>query len=143
MIDLQTRPYLVVVWTACLVHAVWAALLLVPGYNAKKATPVAEVYETIGTSTGVAIWLLVVAGIAYAGIFTRGLMTIASLVPQQCVLGISAWGAANAIWLSHYADGVERDRGFIAADQFPNIALWLAHTATIFLVYAAYRRDRV
>lgn len=147
----------VVAWGAALVvllasaiHLVWAGLMLVPGLNPENATPVAALFTAIGVSPGdsathplTAAWLATVAVVALWGIFQRhNLLAIGALLPQQLLLGVSAWGAVNAIWFSHYADGVIRDRGFIAADQFANIAIWAAHTVTILIVYGLYRRER-
>jgi len=80
---------------------------------------------------GAAVWAVV------AFIMPRKLQTILCLVPQQLLLYLSAGGAFEAIWVGHYADGVQRGHAHLFADQCPIIFLALFHTwaMTLIMIY--------
>jgi hypothetical protein len=136
-------PGYLAVWAAVILHFTWAALLLVPGTRAFSATPVHEVYGVAGYSAWrTAVLLTFVATAALAGLIrnTPPGLKILYLLPQQLVLGVSAAGAALAIYHSHYADGVLRPATFIAADQLAVILTWAGHTAALMLLYLIHTR---
>lgn len=131
------------VWYAVALHLVWAALLLFSS-AAQHATAVSAVSRLFPNRYGLAIILLTVAGCATIGIYLKKLsMTkIMMLVPQQLILGISAAGVLRAMYLSHFADGVQRPRDFLIADQLPAVLALLVHSATIlYLTYLIWERD--
>jgi hypothetical protein len=121
------------VWFAVALHTLWAFLLL--GSDAPKhATAIAELAAIFPAKSGLAIVLLSVAACAMYGI-VKPAHTISSrvllLTPQQFALGISAYGAIRAMWLSQFADGVHRPTTFLIADQSPAVLALLIHTTTI------------
>lgn len=126
------------VWYAIVLHLVWAGLILATNNAPKNVTAVSAVAELFPAKGGLAIVFATVAFCALLSIYQKRitLLKIALLIPQQLILGISAAGALRAMYLSHYADGVIRARGFIIADQLPAVLALLVHSITI--VYLAY-----
>jgi hypothetical protein len=55
------------------------------------------------------------------GRLVQGWRRLLLLLPQETLLLITALGAALALMLGHYADGVIRPRPFILADQLPRL----------------------
>jgi len=110
----------------------WAALLLVPSYNAGDATPTSYLVSLCGTQTAAAITLI---GVILASLLALsrpiGGVSLMLLAPQQSVLAIAAAASIKAIVVAHYADGVIRDRGFLAADQVPIILLFFTHSLVL------------
>jgi hypothetical protein len=141
------RGISLIVFAAAAIHCLWAGLLLIPHYSPENSTPVSAIFRATSASPDnpvvrnlAALWLAAVAVMAVWGVTRRrGMISWIAMLPQQLLLGMAAWGAMRAMWLSHYADGVTRDRGFIMADQFPSIVLWAAHTAALILVYSRGR----
>ena len=126
------------VWYAIVLHFIWAGLVLVTNNAPKHATAVSSVAELFPAKAGLAIVFATVAGCALLSIYQKRItmLKIALLIPQQLILGVSAAGALRAMYLSHYADGVIRQRGFIIADQLPAVLALVVHSATI--IYLAY-----
>jgi hypothetical protein len=124
-------------------HLVWAVILVFDS-SAINATAVNALYravELLGWPEADSVLLLtvLVCSVALCALVALTLhhtgraraWILLLLVPQQAVLFISAAGAIDAIWNAQFADGVIRDRGFIAADQFYSILAALWHTLAI------------
>jgi hypothetical protein len=110
-------------------HLCWAAILLVDT-SAIGATPVAALRARIGDTY--LVWtLLAAAGLASLALWLRRPWIVLLLLPQQILLAISAEGAASAILLAQFADGVIRPRAFIAADQLYVILAAIGHAAAM------------
>jgi hypothetical protein len=115
-------------------HLAWAGLLLF-STTAGHATTTASLiaYLPIGR-VGVALFLAAASIAALATLFRMdgpSLWTAVALTPQGLLLTMAALGACNAIWFSHFADGVERSRWFIAADQQWALWLWAFHVYAV------------
>ncbi len=60
--------------------------------------------------------------------------TLLFLTPQQLLLWMSAGGSFQAMWLGHYADGVERSHAHLFADQSPIVLIAVFHSWAIMLL---------
>ena len=83
-----------------------------------------------GSREAAALFLLVSSGLAFWVVFHEkgpSWLTAILLTPQVLVILLAAISSGQAIWLSHYADGVIRPRGFIAADQVHPLILLAFH----------------
>ena len=60
---------------------------------------------------------------------------VLSVLPQQIMLLLSAWGEGTAIWKSEFADGVVRAREFIGSDQCLGIYFAIAHGIALLWVF--------
>lgn len=121
------------VWFAVMLHLLWAGLLLF-SENPLHITAMYALAWLFPMRFGLAIVLVSVAACATYGIMRHSASVGARtmlLLPQQLVLAISAAGAARAMWLGAYADGVPRSHFFIVADQAPAIFAMFIHSATI------------
>jgi len=118
---------------AAILHLVWATTFYIN--------------EAAGNGTGLhAVSLLVpVAGLlpllilasiaALIGAFFNFPGSHYLLLPQQVLLLISATGAITAMWLGHFADGVERSHAFIIADQAYVVLTAVSHTLALVFYY--------
>ena len=125
------------IWYAVGLHLLWACLLFA-GFDATlSSTALSGPAKLFPNSYGLGILLLTVASCALVGIYMRriNITKVMLLVPQQIMLGLSAFAALHAMVVSHYSDGVERPWSFIVADQAPAVFALLIHSATI--VYLA------
>ena len=122
------RAPLVIIYAICL-HLIWA-VLLIGDHAVKKITAVAAftvyVYYPWGA---IAFWL--VAVLAIVGLLTPGRWGVVLMLPQQCMLFLSAGGALAAMWAAHFPDGYVASRAFIAADQSPAVLIAILHTWAI------------
>lgn len=119
----------VIAYAICL-HALWAALLITD-QSVKKITAIASLTQYVTYPWGAALFFTV-AALACVGLFAQGRrVRLLLLLPQQAILFLSAGGAMEAIWVSHFPDGYVASRAFIAADQFPAILVAIAHTWAI------------
>ncbi len=110
-------------------HVWWATVLIIDG-SGVGATAVSALHGWFGTALpGV---LLSVAVMAFIALFLRepGWIVL-FLIPQEIILIFSASGAISAIWLSQFADGVVRSRGFIANDVALNILAAVFYTVAV------------
>lgn len=124
-----------IIWYAVALHALWGALLLLNRVP-YGATPL-HIYAGMPRFAMAALFLAASAFAAYG--VTRNRPTwqgLASLLPQQGLLIVSAYAALQAVAYSHYGDGVLRPRGFILADQAPVILTMILHTAAIVEMHA-------
>ena len=79
--------------------------------------------------------LMTGAAMAVSGFFARRKVnTLLLLIPQQLLLWLSAGGAFQAIWLGHFADGVQRSHAFILVDQCPTILIAIFHSWAMLLI---------
>ncbi len=65
------------------------------------------------------------------------------VMPQTVVLIVAAWGANQAVWSNHYADGAPYPFAFIAADQLPVLLIAILHTVAIIHTYWPARTNRM
>jgi hypothetical protein len=115
-------------------------MIAIGGSTAIGATALAALYRYMDHPYLLILTLFGVAVLALLAVFSRGLIYVWLLIPQQIVLMMSAAGAITAVYLSHFADGVERARIFIAADQIPVVLAALGHTAAIIALVVARTR---
>ncbi len=124
-----------IIWYAVLLHALWGVLLLISpiSYGATALHIYADVPRY-----AMAALLLAASGLAAYGMTRRHptWQSLASLLPQQGLLTVSAYAAAAAVVYAHYADGVPRARLFILADQAPIILTMILHTAAVIEMHA-------
>ena len=122
-----------IIWWAIIVHFAWGILLL------SDASPlgITAIHEFTLLSLPrhvISILFIVIAAMAAWGVLHKPKFEITRvlfLLPQQMLLVISAVGAAKAMWLSQFADGVIRPREFLIADQIPVILTAIFHTLAI------------
>lgn len=129
------------VWFAVLLHLTWAGMLLFSD-KPKNATAVHALARVWPAKVGLATVLVVVAGCATFAILKKDVpihYRVALLIPQQIVLGISTAGAIWAMWVGHFADGVQRPTEFLIADQAPAALALIIHSATILYLAASGR----
>lgn len=121
----------IMVLYAVALHMVWA-VILVNDASATNATAVHAVSRFIKDPETLAAVIFSAAAFALIGLFSyRVPLFVMLLLPQQVLLVISAAGAIEAMWLSQFADGVVRPRGFIAADQIYSVLAAAGHTIAI------------
>ena len=128
------------VWYAVSLHAIWAALLF-GNAKAMRSTAVSGPAKLFPNHYGLAILLVTVAVCALTGIYLKRLSAskVMLLVPQQIMLGLSAFAAVKAMYFGHFADGVPRPRPFLIADQAPAVLALLVHSATIIYLALLYK----
>ena len=61
-------------------------------------------------------------------------LRILLMLPQQCLMVLSALGAMHAAWAGQYGDGVLHPRLFILADQWSLVLLVGVHTWAVFAI---------
>lgn len=130
--------YPVIVVAVIWQYTVVAALLWDP--SAINAT---SMHILLGLVPSEAVWYILgvsstLATLAFLS--PHRLDTLAYLMPQQILLYISAAASAQAIWLGHFGDGVERSRAFILADQSLPILVAFAHTWALLQIYVRQAR---
>jgi len=125
------RPLPVMIIYAIVLHLCWGILGTIDD-TTYLSTAASAPFRLFGNLTGLVC--IVVAAAALTGLIARFRSPLASLMcmlPQQSLLIISAVGAAHAIYLGQFADGVVRSRFFIAADQLPAILAAIGHTVSM------------
>jgi ABC-type Na+ efflux pump permease subunit len=129
---LKNAAQLMGIWYAVTLHMIWAVLLVL-NVGATGATAVHGPAKLFPNHYGLAALLVIVAGCALLGIYMDGpsATKILLLVPQQLMLGLSAAAALNAMTDGHFADGVERSRAFIIADQSPAVLAFIPRRSCI------------
>jgi hypothetical protein len=133
---LRVRPVWII-WYAVLLHITWGCLLLASPtpYGATAL----HVYDGVPRVVLVAV-LFAASGLAMWGATRRrpSWQGLASLLPQQAILTLSAYGAVAAVAVAHYGDGVPRPRLFILADQAPALLALVLHTAAVIEMHARW-----
>ena len=125
------RPLPVMIIYAIGLHLCWGILGTIDE-TAYFSTAASAPFRLFGNLTGVVC--IAVAAMALTGLIARfrsPLTSLMCMLPQQSLLIISAIGAAHAIYLGQFADGVVRSRFFIAADQVPAILAAVGHTVSM------------
>ena len=131
-------PGAIVILLACVLHAVWAVLLIIDPIAASGATPLAGPALVFGRGLLIALILSTVFSLLGLLRGIRGLKFIGCTAPQLFLVLLSASAPVRCIFLSMYADLEPRPRAFIAADQ-AGIVLFAAFYATSFCLLAARR----
>lgn len=128
----QTKKhiYSIMVMYATALHLTWASVLTFAD-SALGATAVEALYRYIYPAPVLTIALTSAALMAICAMFTRVPWIVFLLLPQQALLCMSAAGAIEAMWLGQFADGVQRDFGFIAVDQMHIVLAAVGHTLAI------------
>lgn len=130
MIHAKNRFISIMVLYAICLHFSWALILLVD-QSAINVTAVNALARYI-YPIGLLAWVVAAAaGAALLGLLINSPWIVVLLLPQQILLMMSAAGAIEAIWISQFADGVIRPRGFIAADQLYSVLAAIGHTMAI------------
>lgn len=118
----RVTPRLVIVWYACALHYTWGILLAISP-SAAHSTPVSAIVTIFGGRWAAMAALIISAAAATAVSLVRSVrrawLLPLLLVPQQCLLIMSAGGGIYAAIVGHYADGVPRPWEFILGDQLP------------------------
>lgn len=127
---LRSAPPLMVSYCIIL-HLSWAYLIYLNPHTALGATGTSALLDVMRSDLIVMVALIISSLQAIVALYVPMPWNVVLLLPQQVLLLISALGAADAIYLSHFADGVERSREFIAADQIHLIYCSVAHALAI------------
>lgn len=126
---------------ACALHLVWAVGLLHQP-DAIHATGLYTIMAISGDSVTIAAAIFAaVAVLASVGLVfrpTSGLYAAIFILPQQVVLWFSMVGAAHAMWLGVYADGVARTSWFLIVDQLPIVLIAFGHMAALLFIAAEH-----
>ena len=132
-----------VIFYACGLHLTWGFVALFSP-AAPLITAMRSLVLYVPDHTLLGMLLVLVGSTAIAGVARpKGIGGLLALLPQQCLLVISALDGLTCMWLSQFADGVVRPRGFIMADQIPTVLAALLHSAAIFEHYGwGWRRGR-
>lgn len=124
---------------AITLHFVWALALLSTNKTIIP-TPLGDIHHLM-PQKAIAVLLLVAMSLAVVGLFVRqAVPALLALLPQQCLLLLSAESSAKAIFAGHYADGVPRPHGFILVDQLPAILAVIGHTWAIYVLHRSRLR---
>jgi hypothetical protein len=125
-----------IIWYAILLHTLWGVLLLIN--QVPYGATAIHIYG------GVPRYLMAALFFAASGLAVYGVtrphptwQSLASLLPQQGLLTVSAYAAFVAVIISRYGDGVLRPRVFILADQAPVILTMILHTAAVVEMHAS------
>lgn len=131
MIDVAGRSFSIMILYAVTLHLAWATILQFDP-SAMDATALHALSRWGLSPTSLSILIAACAIAALAALSTRKpTWMLFLLLPQQILLMMSASGAIEAIWVSQFADGVVRPRGFIAADQLYSVLAAVGHTTAI------------
>ncbi len=136
--DRLERRFPLIVAVAIALHLIWAMGLLIDP-RSHFATAVHAMMLVTDNTNVAALVLFTVAAMAWLGIkwhrdtrYASGRVIKTLLfLPQQCVLIMSATGAASAILASSFADGIIRPMWFIAVDQMPVILIMVGNFLAI------------
>lgn len=139
MDPISISRYPVSVCVACTMHAIWSlGLVLEP--TAINATGLHTVLVIAREPIYASFLFAIVAFLAVLGVIARETWRrVIFMLPQQIVLWFSVVGAAHAMYLGQFADGVERGHWFLIVDQIPVILIAAGHTAA--LLFIAERGD--
>lgn len=132
MISLYGRTISIIVIISVILHLVWAVALM-GDHSALDATALSSIYRYIASPELIVLALTIAAGLALIGISTTTPWIVLLLLPQQCLLMMSAAGAIEAMYLGQFADGILRPHAFIIVDQLYSILIALGHTAAIII----------
>lgn len=122
-----------IIWYAILLQSCWGAMLIF----SPIITDITAIHSTmlLFKHRGLLAVVYLIAALGSAVSLTTDRFSpfkhFLMLLPQQFLLLISALGAANAMYLSQFADGVIRPRQFLIADQLPSVLIALLHTCAI------------
>lgn len=130
MISFHGRTFSLMILYAISLHLAWSVILLFDA-SAMNATAVHALIRWGVSSSSLAAIIAACALMALFALFLKPTWALMLLLPQQILLMMSASGAIDAIWIAQFADGVVRDRGFIAADQLYSVLAAAGHTLAI------------
>jgi hypothetical protein len=121
-----------VIWFAILLHLVWAGCLM----NSASPLGVTAIFglRAFGFNVPAIVFVLITASLFAAMSLIRDKHDITNLVmvlPQQCLLVLSANSALHAMMTGAFADGVPRPTEFMVADQAPAIILATLHACAV------------
>lgn len=124
------------IWFAIILHASWAISLAFSA-SAARATALHGLVIAIPNRAALVALLIAVVALAVYGVLRHETtpLRIASLIPQQTVLGVSSGSAVYAMCVGHAADGVAHPHALLITAQSPIVIAFLIHTVTI--VYLA------
>jgi hypothetical protein len=139
------RLPLVFITYVSILHIVYGAALLL-SESAGHATATANILDYLPIGHRVAgILLFASSAMALWAVYFEwppSLKTLGCMTFQVLFLSLAAVGAADAILDGRFADGVERSRYFILADQCPAIIAMVVHSyAVITYHHAGIRRQ--
>ena len=125
----------IVIGIATVLHLFWAVGLAVDPAS-QNTTSVFALMSAVRDTDMASVVLFIIASLALTGFvgFKAPWVRVTLIVPQQAALTLSAIGASNAMYLSHFADLVERSRWFIINDQIPMVLLAAGHFVALMLI---------
>lgn len=101
----------------CIALHVWWAFMVVIDASALNATALNALIHMVSNRWTICLALLVSSSMSLIGVLLQTKWAGVLFIPQLIMLMLSSAGVVDAVWLSHFADGVVRSRVFIAADQ--------------------------
>jgi TM2 domain-containing membrane protein YozV len=88
-----------------------------------------------GSSQVAGYVFLGVASLAMIGLAARNRhLRVYLILPQQLILWFSVVGAAHAMYLGQFADGIQRAHWFLVVDQVPIVLIALGHTVALLFI---------
>lgn len=120
-----------VAWYAIILHLTWAGLLLF-SISPTKVTGINILYQLFPNKILLAGILILSSLMAFLAITRfRQIKTLIWLLPQQFLLLLAAIAVIQVIVNGHFADGVIRDRYFLAADKAGILLVAFFHTLSL------------
>ena len=126
--------YPVVICVTIALHLIWAlGLAMEPAaINATALHTLLVIAKSPHMAAAIyaGVAMLAIVGMAAPSRYARVIL----ILPQQAVLWFSVVGAAYAMFLGQFADGVQRAHWFLIVDQVPVILIAVGHTAALLLI---------
>ena len=110
-------------------HACWGLIVLRYG-NAKPIAAFQTMGDLFGSSWGLGVACLLVAGLAAYGMLEKS-RRFWWFMPQQMLMVCAAADALRCVWTGRYADGYVAPWDFILKDQLPAILVMVFHTCAL------------
>ena len=131
----------IIIWIAS-IHGVARAVILALTHDADSVSNTAVLLELCPrwVLVGMLVVFACTAALACAGRVRSLVGMMLCLWPQQALQTVAAMGALQAIWLSAYADGLERSTLYIVQDQMPFVWLVIGHGLAIWQLMRTMRR---
>lgn len=120
------------IWYAIVLHWIWGCLLL-SSRDPLGITAIASLSKFgLVSAPYTALMYITVAILSMIGIIAPKPVGLVFFLPQQIVLGVSAFGAIQAMATGIFADGIVRPVSFIVADQAPAVLAAVGHFVNVY-----------
>lgn len=118
-------------WYAIMLHWIWGATLLSSSAPLGITAIATVVRMGVVSAPAAGAMYLIAAAMGVVGIYMPRIERTLFLIPQTMLLWIGAYGAARAMILGQFADGIIRPSAFLVTDQAPAIIAALCYTIAV------------